>query len=317
MSNIKQRVTEQEKTQSGTPTGMNNNFILEKVPKLRVTNSQRCIEGKNNSFIKLGRDQDSGRASGAGGRGFTQCGAIDIIAGLDSVNAPHNEERDPNAFNDASRIYLTQKGKINHYFGLAKGSSIGAENWDAGIGIKSDNVNIIGKKHIKLVTSVARINTKEKSAHGGVLDGAGKIDFIAGNYSGKETVKSLEFMGIKFPLKEKKILQPLVKGDNLLDLLDDILKRLEDIQGAILDNRLAITKTAAVFQSHMHVGGAVGPVVTVLPSPNGIGLVPEITKIFTKIPEDVLAASNIATLRENYLREEKAEFINSRHVSTT
>ena len=108
-----------------------------------------------------------------------------------------------------------------------------------------------------------------------------------------------------------------MKGDNLLDLLNNILNKLEDIQGAILDNRLAITKTAVTFQSHMHVGGAVGPAVTVLPSPNGVGLIPEITKIFSKIPEDLLAVSNIATLRENYLTKEKAEYINSRHVSTT
>ena len=240
-----------------------------------------------------------------------------MVAGLNSTNSSVNDKRDPNFFTDASRIYLTQKGKINNYFGIAKGSSVGTENWDSGIGIKSDNVNLIGKKHIKLVTSVARINTKEKSAHGGVLDGAGKIDFIAGNYSGKETVKSVESLGIKDPTREKKTLQPLVKGDNLLDLLNDILNRLEDIQGAILDNRLAINKTALAFQSHLHVGTA-GPFPAfVLQSPSGIGLISEIAKIFSKIPEDVLATSNIATLRENYLTEEKAEFINSRHVSTT
>jgi len=33
-----QRKTTQEKTQTGNPTGMNNNFILEKFPKLRTPN---------------------------------------------------------------------------------------------------------------------------------------------------------------------------------------------------------------------------------------------------------------------------------------
>ncbi len=32
----KQRIAEQEKTKAGTPTGMNNNFIIEKVPKLKT-----------------------------------------------------------------------------------------------------------------------------------------------------------------------------------------------------------------------------------------------------------------------------------------
>lgn len=39
----KQRTTEQEKTQSGTPTGMNNNFILEKIPKLKKNKFSSCF----------------------------------------------------------------------------------------------------------------------------------------------------------------------------------------------------------------------------------------------------------------------------------
>jgi len=313
----KQRKTTQEKTQTGTPTGLNNNFIFEKFPKLRTTNSQVLFEGKNNSFIKLGRDQDASRASGGGGKGFTQCGSVDIVAGLDSVNGAHDEQRDPNNFNDASRIYLTQKGKINHYFGVAKGSSLGQEKWDAGIGIKSDNINIIGKKHIKLVTSRARINSKERSGQGGLLDGSGKIDFIAGNFSGEETVKSLEIFGFKLPIKKKKVLQPLIKGDNQADLLDEMLKKITDIQGAVLDNRRAILEIALSYSSHIHPGVcAVGPVVTT-PTPMALTILPTITNQFSKIPEDVIGSVNVGNLRENYLNPNFPEYIKSKNVSTT
>ena len=316
MSN-KQRKTTQEKTQTGTPTGLNNNFIFEKFPKLRTTNSQVLFEGKNNSFIKLGRDQDASRASGGGGKGFTQCGSVDIVAGLDSVNGAHDEQRDPNNFNDASRIYLTQKGKINQYFGVAKGSSLGQEKWDAGIGIKSDNINIIGKKHIKLVTSRARINSKERSGQGGLLDGSGKIDFIAGNFSGEETVKSLEIFGFKLPIKKKKVLQPLIKGDNQADLLDEMLKKITDIQGAVLDNRRAILEIALSYSSHIHPGVcAVGPVVTT-PTPMALTILPTITNQFSKIPEDVIGSVNVGNLRENYLNPNFPEYIKSKNVSTT
>jgi len=312
-----QRKTTQEKTQTGTPTGMNNNFILEKFPKLRTTNSQVTFLGKNNSFIKLGRDQDASRASGAGGKGFTQCGAVDIVAGLDSANGAHDEQRDPNFFNDASRIYLTQKGKINHYFGVAKGSSLGEEKWDAAIGIKSDNINIIGKKHIKLVTSRARINTKEKSGQGGLLDGSGKIDFIAGNFSGDETVKSLEIFGFKIPIKKKKVLQPLIKGDNQADLLDEMLKKITDIQGAVLDNRKAILEIGLSYSSHIHPGVcAVGPVVTT-PTPMALTIISTISSQFSKIPEDVIGSVNVGNLRENYLNPNFPEYIKSKNVSTT
>lgn len=312
-----QRKTEQEKTAGGTPTGINNNFILEKIPRLRVTNSQVVIEGKNNCFIKLGRDQNASRASGAGGRGFTQCGAIDIIAGLDSANGPHDEERDPNPFTDASRIYLTQKGKINQAFGIAKGSAIGEENWNSGIAMKSDNVNIIGRKHIKLVTSRARINTKERTGQGGLLDGSGKIDFIAGNFSGQETVKSLDVFGIKIPIKKAKTLQPLIKGDNLAELLDDVLKKITDIQGAVLDNRRAILEIGLSYSSHIHPGVcAAGPVITT-PTPMALTIAPTLASGFSKIPEDVIGSVNVGNLRENYLNPNFPEFIKSKNVNTT
>jgi hypothetical protein len=310
-----QRIATQEKTQTGTPTGMNNNFILEKNPKLRITNSQVLFLGKNNCFIKLGRDQDASRASGAGGKGFTQCGAIDIIAGLDSVNGAHDEERDPNFFNDASRIYLTQKGKINQYFGVAKGSSIGQEEWDAGIGIKSDNINIIGKKHIKLVTSRARINSKEKTGQGGLLDGSGKIDFIAGNFSGSETVRSVEHFGVKVPTKAQKTLQPLIKGDNLGDLINEILKKITDIQGFVLDNRRAILEVGINYCSHVH--PTITPPFITLPTPMMAAVLPTITGQFAKIPEDVIGSVNVGNLRENYLSPDFPEYIKSKNVSTT
>jgi len=312
-----QRQTPQEQTVSGTPTGFNNNFIIENFSRPRLTNSQTLYLGKNNCYIKLQRDQDASAASGAGGRGFTQAGAIDIVAGLNSANATVNDERDPNCFNDASRIYLTQKGKINQYFGVAKGSSIGRERWSAGIAIKSDNVNIIGRNHIKLVTSRARINSKERNAQGGLLDGSGKIDLIAGNFSGNETVKSLEVFGFKLPMKKKKTLQPIPKGDNLKDLLDDILNKLSDIQGFTLDNRRAILEVATNYAKHDHPGFAGQVPVKTTPPPAAIKILPTIAGEYSKIPEQVIGSVNIANLRENYLNPNFPEFINSKNVSTT
>ena len=313
----KQRQTPQEQTVSGTPTGFNNNFIIEAFSRPRMTNSQTLFQGKNNSYIKFQRDQDASAASGAGGRGFTQCGAIDLVAGLNSANKPTNDERDPNFFNDASRIYLTQKGKINQYFGIAKGSSTGKEKWSAGIAIKSDNVNIIGRNHIKLVTSRARINSKERNAQGGILDGSGKIDLIAGNFSGEENVSSVEAFGSKAPSGKKKTLQPIPKGDNLKDLLDEILNKLSDIQGFTLDNRRALLEVAINYTTHMHPGFA-GPIpVVTTPSPMGLAILPTITGQFAKIPEQVIGSVNIANLRENYLNPNFPEFINSKNVSTT
>ena len=223
MSEKKQRIVKQERILNNTPMGLNNNFVIEEFAKPRTTNSQNLIKGQNNSYISFGRDKNAGGASGAGGRGFTQCGAIDLVAGLDSSNALHEEEREPNFFTDASRMYITQKGKVDSYFGLAKGSRDGDEKWSAGIGIKSDKVNIIGRNHIKIVTGKARINTDEKTAAGGSYSGAGKIDLIAGNFTGKEKPKSIPILGNLLGPTEKKVLQPIPKGDNLVELLKEIL----------------------------------------------------------------------------------------------
>ena len=312
-----QRVSKQDFINNKTPTGLNNNFIPEAVPNLRVTNSQNVLKGQNNSFIILKRDSHAGQASGAGGRGFTQCGAIDLVAGLDSANDPHEKEREPNFFNDASRIYITQKGKIDKYFGISKGSKSGDEQWRSGIGIKSDNVNIIGRNHIKIVTGKARINGDERNSVGGSLTGAGKIDLIAGNYTGEEEPKMLNLLGSALGMKSRKVLQPIPKGDNLAELLLEILEQLSTIQGYTLDNRRSIIELALNYSSHQHVGiSAVGPV-PVPPSPNALGVIPIVTNQFTKIPETVLNELNLSVLEENYLNPKMSDYINSRNVNTT
>ena len=86
----KQRIVKEERILGDAPTGLNNNFVIEEYARPRMTNSQNIIKGQNNSFVCFGRDKHAGRASGAGGRGYTQCGAIDIVAGLDSSNKIHD-----------------------------------------------------------------------------------------------------------------------------------------------------------------------------------------------------------------------------------
>ena len=314
-----QRIAKQNFINNTTPTGLNNNFIPEEVPVLRVTNAQNIIKGQNNSFVVLKRDSHAGQASGAGGRGFTQCGAIDIIAGLDSANGPHEKEREPNFFNDASRIYLTQKGKIDKYFGISKGSKNGDEQWRSGIGIKSDNVNIIGRSHVKIVTGKARVNGDERNSAGGSMTGAGKIDLIAGNFTGEEEPRPLNILGSLFDIggKPKKVLQPIPKGDNLLELLTEILDQLSTIQGYTLDNRRSIIDLAINYSSHVHVGVCAAGPVTTTPSPSALGVIPIITSQFTKIPEIILNEINLGVLEENYLNSKMPDYINSRNVNTT
>ena len=313
----KNREANKEKSFLGVPTGFNNNFIEENVPKLRETNSQVVQKGKNNSFIVLKRDQSGSRSSGAGGKGMTSCGAIDIIAGLDSANGPSKNEVDPNFFNDASRIYLTQKGKIDNYFGLAKGSSIGEERYSSGIGIKSDKVNMIAREGIKIVTGKARVNGQERNSGGGGFTGIGSIDLIAGNFTGTSEAGSFNNMGIKGGSSVRKTLQPLLKGDNTAKLLEEIIDKLTDLNNMIYQNRVSLIKIGQSYVSHSHVGVcAVGPVV-VPPSPMAATAVEPIVNSFVKISENVTTSVNDAIKKVNYLDPNFPEYIKSKGVKST
>ena len=240
MTTKKHRNTDEQKTSFGTPTGFNNTYISEKCPTLRYTNSQRVLKGKNSSFIVLKNDQNASRASGAGGRGFTQCSAIDIFTGLDSSNVGegHTKERDPNFFTDAARVYLTQKGKVDKYFGIDRGSRIEQkEKYKSGIGLKADTANIHGSYNVKIVTGRAKISSgEEKNSGGGDIPTVGTIDLIAGNASRKSKTKSAVNLGTSGGTSVTKTLQGVIKGDNMIKLVNDLLGQIEQLNSEILSN---------------------------------------------------------------------------------
>ena len=59
--------------------GISGGHQVEAIPHFNKSESEKVIAGENNSFIVLGRDRKSGRTSGYGGKGDTQCGMIDIV----------------------------------------------------------------------------------------------------------------------------------------------------------------------------------------------------------------------------------------------
>jgi len=117
---------------------------------------------------------------------------------------------------DAARIYISQRADIDspEYFNLAQGNVGNITNRSA-IAIKADSVRIIGREGIKLVTSTDSYNGASGKYIGQEIQG---IDLIAGN--------------------DDSDLQPMVKGDNLENVLDSLL-------GLIVDSQAS---TAFVFE---------------------------------------------------------------------
>ena len=168
--------------------GLNCGKMIEPIPLFKTAPCEEVITGENNTWIVLGRDRPSNFASGAGGRGATQCGSIDIVVGRmagSSVGIQGKDKRvDPNFFSDAARIHISQKTNIDENFALADGS-VGSKKNVSGIGLKADEVRVVGRTGIKIVTGGGRGVTAgrdgEVNSNGGSIDLIPTIDLIAGN----------------------------------------------------------------------------------------------------------------------------------------
>jgi len=193
----------------------------------------------NNAFIVIGNDRHGSPHTGYGGKGHTQCDTIDIVAGLgghcpvkfeDVNDEPIRAETNPNFYIDAARIYISQKTDIDKNFGIGdefgktkKKSNVGAgapDEQDIGkhgaksaVAIKADNIRIIGRESIRLVTGTDKFNSQ-----GGQIGGKHGIEIVAMNETSK--------------------LQPMVLGDNLQFALTKMVD--------------AIEATMEIFEAQMH-----------------------------------------------------------------
>ena len=101
--------------------GMFGQNIDEPFRRRRRTSSEKIINGKNNSYIALGRDRSASTADGYGGRGHTQCGMIDLVVGANEglskkenkIKQRKRRRADPNFFLDSARVYISQKCDID------------------------------------------------------------------------------------------------------------------------------------------------------------------------------------------------------------
>lgn len=307
---MKDQVILTENSDDGTPRNLNGSKAPEDSPEWDPTGSEHVLGSTSNAYIVLGRDRNSSKASGKGGQGFTQCGKIDLVAGLNSVADPNTKKTNPNFFNDAARVYISQKSDIDRYFGLAEGSESVSSNNKSAVGIKADHVRIVGKNHIKIVTGGARINGKEQDAAGNDIESGGSIDLIAGNST--EDIFAFSGLGpIKVPA-----LQRLVKGENLQLMLNDLIDIISEIQNQVFANKRALLTLATNYASHVHIQGFPTGLPT-LPSPVALAVVPTITEEFTNLPSSFVIETNLETLTQNYLELDGSLNIMSKTVRTT
>lgn len=289
--------------------GVGNRLSPEFVPKFNQAECEKVMQGRGtNSWVVLGKDRPKGTASGYGGIGADHCGAIDLCVGrlsvladpgstpseystdvLDLDSVLDDEGKADNDFKaDAARIYISERTRIDENFGVAVGRA-GSTPGLSAIGIKADQVRIMAREGIKLITRPDDTNSK-----GGNQDIVLGIDLIAGN--------------------DDSDLQPLVKGKNLNELLLYMVEDIRNLASMIHSLTVSTISLESMLAAHTHTNAG-GPT---LPSIE-LGVFTAnstIKKAVLDIPSHYKKVMENIALEIEFLRPYGARYINSKSNHT-
>jgi hypothetical protein len=309
-------------------TGLGGTALREPRPHYNKSEEQMYYSHKN-SYIIFGRDRNASKYSGFGGMGKHRSDAIDIVVGLASGHSKDgppdkNVAVNPNFFSDAARVYITQKGNVDKYFGLAKGKEIFSTKGQSAVVMKADHARIIGTNSVKIVAGKGKMTKPgkfgEKNSQGGDEEHTyTTIDLIAGNYtedSLRNPLKGFDFLGKRL---EKK-LQPLVKGENLVLCLEDVYDLIQKCFSYIQRNNKDIVYLYTALQNHFHetvVPTPIGAFIATPSAPLRAMVTPFKRRAIKRIVNTKLISVNANFSTINYLSKTGSKYINSKYVHTT
>jgi len=217
--------------------GIDGDANPQKVPILNHPPAGETIFfGPYGSHIALGADRLNPRegfkyGGGKGTKGVFASAHIDLVAGRDSVdqyqeNIP-SVPVNPDALRDAARVYISQNCDVDDQFNCAEGT-VGNIRSKSTVVAKGDQIRIIGREGIKIITGTDVVNSKGKK-----IRSVPPIDLIAGN-------------------APPEMMQPVPRGINLRDALQALVDRINQLSG-ILDNFLTMQQAYnSVLMSHVH-----------------------------------------------------------------
>ena len=222
--------------------GIGGTEMPEPTPFYDSTETENVIQNKSGAWIVLGKDRHGTKKTGYGGMGHTHCASIDLVTGRYGRFARRYTKRgtplyaDPNYDFDAARIYISQKTDVDDNFGLVAGPNSPNTKPRSAVAMKADNVRIIARESIKLVTG---FSTRDQEAfppqqinsQGGQSYPKG-IDLIAGN--------------------DASDMQPLVLGGNLKKALRSIIDEISALNGMVFKFLDWQMKYNAALETHTH-----------------------------------------------------------------
>ncbi|MCK9596399.1 hypothetical protein M0R19_04405 [Candidatus Pacearchaeota archaeon] len=276
--------------------GIANDIFQEPFPKYNAAPCEIVIEGKNNSWIVLGRDRPASKLSGYGGKGHTGAGSIDLIVGRMSQNPIQVDNEgntiyaDPSFKEDAARIQISQKSDVDKNFEIVAGK-VGKVNAKSSVAIKADSIRIIGREGIKLVT-----RTDVKNSAGQPIYAVNGIDLIAGN--------------------DDTDMQPIPKGDSLAESLERLVFHVDKLVSIVDVILMAQMKMNEAVTNHTHIS----PFYGLMTSPSfpvqtaGLKTMMDFT---TKAKTSILSIKqNLINFKLNYFSPAGSKYINSRYNNT-
>lgn len=250
-------IIENGKTTITRYSGVEGGYLREIITNYEQTQTEKVIRGATNSFIVIGKDRDAGIASGYGGDGTSGASSIDLIAGHMGtrpveviLDAPVYSGKDFK--NDSARVYISQQSDIDEYFELPKiQAKIGPNTLDlemcratSAVATKADSVRLIARENIKLVTFHKGLNSQNKDSYDG------GIDIIAG----------ANVLKLNPEIDKTLSLQPMVKGNNLIELLQKIILNIESVQKTVERFMTTQKEINDKLSKHVHQSGAAGTV---------------------------------------------------------
>lgn len=203
-------------------------------------------ESHAGSRIVLTRDNYGHRGTGMGGHGFTMCEAIDIVAGsLSCEKRLLNDKTQArgNFITDGARIYLTERGDIQHYFAIGKRSEAVSlsSKMKSGIGIKADQTLIMGRERVMILAGLSLAEGGDRTV------------------SGAENVTPKIILG----RTNSGDSQPAVLGESLVEYLSKIKDEIQKLRNKLYDLNKEFAEYKYAMATHTHQGFGLGAVTTV------------------------------------------------------
>lgn len=215
-------------------SGLAGKRTVEIVPLFLQSESEKVLQGSYNSSIVFGKDRNgSYLTSKLSSTGYTQIGMLDLVAGrapgliVDEVESEDGTREqlyvNPNFEEDAARVYISQRSDIDAHLGIKNQKANAIAGFQSvvpdtnfgksTVAIISDNTRICGRENVKIFTKYFSKNS---------LDGksdVGGVELIAGGITDNGDFS----------------LQPMVKGRNLQEALEEITIYITNI-GKVLQN---------------------------------------------------------------------------------